>query len=273
MLLLDTLISDSRLYTLHSHTQFCDGHATMAEFAKAAAEAGFTAYGFSPHSPVPITSPCNMSESDVPTYLAEVDRLRKKYEGRMKVYAAMEIDYLGSEWGPANEYFRNLPLDYRIGSVHFITSQSGDYVDVDGRFESFMRKMSENFRGDIRYVVDTFYDRSEDMVRAGGFDIIGHMDKIGHNASHFRPDIEDEPWYMERVDRLFRMVKDAGIIVEVNTKAWAEHHRMFPSAKFFPRLIHEQYPLAINSDAHYTHLINASRAEAYRMLDAVSEQA
>lgn len=262
----DALIDGSELYTLHSHTQFCDGRATMAEFAEAACRAGFAAYGFSPHSPVPVESPCNMSTDDVPAYLAEASRLRELYKGRMNIYTSMEIDYLGPQWGPSHEYFQNLPLDYRIGSVHFIPSQDGDYVDVDGSFKTFLRKMEEIFRGDIRYVVNAFYDASEQMVLAGGFDIIGHLDKIGHNASHYCPGIEEEPWYKARVDRLLDMVADAGLTVEINTKAWEDHHRMFPSVKLFRRLIDGKYPLAVNSDAHYTERINASRTEAFHML-------
>lgn len=56
-----SIIGSDMLYNFHSHTQFCDGRATMAEFAAEAVAQGFTHYGFSPHSPVPIQSPCNMS--------------------------------------------------------------------------------------------------------------------------------------------------------------------------------------------------------------------
>lgn len=259
---IQALVADSPRYTLHSHTQFCDGRATMAEFAAAAVDAGFTAYGFSPHSPVPIESPCNMSLTDVPLYLDEAMRLRLLYRDRIKIFTSMEIDYLGSDWGPANKYFQTLPLDYRIGSVHFISSKSGDLVDVDGRFENFRRKMAENFNSDIRYVVDSFYDRSEAMILAGGFDIIGHFDKIGHNASHYAPGIEHEPWYKQRIDRIIRLIKDSGITVEINTKSWDDHHRMFPSVDIIPHLKSAEIPMIVNSDAHYTDKIDAARQVA-----------
>ena len=113
-------LGSSRNYTFHSHTQFCDGHATMENFVEAAIRNGFSHYGFSPHSPVPIESPCNMSMESVPAYLAEFERLRNLYGDRIRLYASMEIDWLGPQWGPSNDYFQALPLDYRIGSVHFI---------------------------------------------------------------------------------------------------------------------------------------------------------
>ena len=93
-------IGSSKLYNFHSHTQFCDGRDVMCRFAEAACAAGFTDYGFSPHSPVPIESSCNMAKEAVPLYLDEAMRLRQLYRGRMRIYISMEIDFLGKEWGP-----------------------------------------------------------------------------------------------------------------------------------------------------------------------------
>ena len=48
-------------YNFHTHTQFCDGHANMEEFVTEAIAMGFQHLGFSPHSYIPIESPCNMA--------------------------------------------------------------------------------------------------------------------------------------------------------------------------------------------------------------------
>ena len=101
-------IGDSRLYNLHSHTQFCDGRADMEQFVVAAVEQGFSHYGFSPHSPVPIASPCNMAADDVAAYLAECERLQCIYGDKIRLFAAMEIDYLSSEWGPSHDFFQQV---------------------------------------------------------------------------------------------------------------------------------------------------------------------
>lgn len=256
--------SVSDLYNFHSHTQFCDGHATMDKFAAAALAAKFTDYGFSPHSPLPINSPCNMKTGDVDEYLAEVERLKDEYAGRIRLYASMEIDYLDEQWGPSVPYFDTLGLDYKIGSVHFIPC--GDtFVDTDGHFDNFKIKMSRFFDNDIRHVVDTFYDQTLRMIAAGGFDIIGHFDKIGQNASYFRPGIEDEAWYGQRVSEVIDAIKAAGLIVEINTKSLTEHNRFFPGKRYFSRLKKEGIPVVFNSDAHYPHLINAGRFEAIEM--------
>ena len=263
------ILSDNRKYTFHSHTQYCDGRATMDDFAREAVAQGFTHYGFSPHSPIPIASPCNMGFDDVAPYLAEVERIRSVYGDRVSFYAGMEIDYLGPQWGPSSEYFRNLGLDFSIGSVHFIPDPEGEYVDIDGRFESFRMKMERHFDNDIRYVVEPFYRCSREMLAAGGFDIIGHFDKVGQNASYWQPGIEDEPWYRELADDLVDRIIAAGVIVEINTKAYVEHGRLFPDPRHLRRLADAGVPIIVNSDAHVPALIDASRDVAFSLIDSL----
>ena len=162
------IISSTRSYNLHSHTQFCDGRADMARFADAAVKAGYKHYGFTPHSPIPFHSPCNMEQSQVEEYISEFNRLKEEYRGRINLYLSMEIDYLGEAWGASHDYFSSLPLDYKLSSIHFIPVADGEtMIDVDGRPENFLDKMSKYFDNDIRYVVDKFYERTLEMIEAG----------------------------------------------------------------------------------------------------------
>lgn len=268
-------LNGSKAYTFHSHTEFCDGRATMEAFAREVVARGFTHYGFSPHCPLPIVSPCNMRREDVGRYLSEVDRIKGEYGGHCRFYAAMEVDYLGEEFGPSSREISELPLDYVIGSVHFVANRKGRLVDVDGRFESFRRKMRDYFDDDIRYVCEAFYSRSVAMVEAGGFDIIGHFDKIGQNASYFQPGIEDEEWYQALVsDLVDRIIShnarhpERPLTVEINTKAYADHSgRLFPHPRHWGRLAEAGVPLIVNSDAHVPALIDTSREMAFSMLE------
>ena len=263
-----SIISTTRKYNFHSHTQFCDGRADMETMARAAVACGMHHYGFSPHSPVPVASPCNMSFDAVPAFLAEVARIKEMEEfASCRFYSAMEIDYLGSDWGPHVSYFRELPLDYRIGSVHFIPSQAGEPVDIDGHFDSFKRRMRDHFRGDIDYVVDTFFSRSRDMIEAGGFDILGHFDKVGQNASYFAPGIEDGSHYRGLVQQLIDMIIERKLTIELNTKAREEHGRFFPGERYLPQLVEGGVTIVVNSDAHRPERIEASREEAFSILD------
>lgn len=263
------LLGGERRYTFHSHTQYCDGHAPMDAMAAAAVAAGFRHYGFSPHSPIPFASPCNMSADAVEEYMAEAERLRRRYEGQCSFHTGMEIDYIGPDWGPASPYFRDLGLDFSIGSVHFIPDFEGEPVDIDGRFDAFRRKMSDRFRGDIDYVVDTFYRQSQAMLAAGCFDIMGHFDKIGQNAGYYAPGIEDGSHYRACVDSLIDNIIARGVTIELNTKARTAHGRFFPGERYLPRLVKAGVTILVNSDAHEPDKIDASRAEAFQILDSL----
>ena len=277
---LHEIISTTRDYNFHSHTQFCDGRESMARMAGQALACGMKHYGFTPHSPIPLPSSCNMSALVVPDYVAEFQRLKELYAGRINLYLSMEIDYLGDRWGATNPYFDTIPLDYRLSSVHFVSTPDGEReVDVDGRPQNFRAKMAEHFDNDIHYVVDSFYARTLAMIEKGGFDILGHFDKIGFNASSFSPGIENEPWYRRHIDNVIDAVRATDIIVEINTKAYPApvgstlaqeavyEPRLFPSPDVIRRLVSAGLPLAANSDAHYSSRITAGRAAAFAIID------
>ncbi len=264
------IISSTESYNFHSHTQFCDGHDTIETMASAAVEAGFLHFGFSPHSPFTIPSPCNMKLADMEKYKNEVARVRDLYAGKCQFYTGLEIDYLGPECGPASQPYQDFNLDYSIGSIHFIRNRRGEHIDIDGHFDAFGQKMDKFFGNDIRYVVEEFYRASSEMLASGGFDILGHFDKISQNASYFRPGIEDEPWYQDIVSDYISQIISSGVIVEINTKARDEHGRFFPNERYWPRLVEANVPIAVNSDAHYASRVNASRQEAIKLLNGLS---
>lgn len=263
----------TRAYNFHTHTQFCDGRNTVEEMARAAADAGILHLGFTPHSPIPIESPCNMAESDLPAYFSEIARMKNELEGRINIYTGLEKDYLGSEFKEAESKFGDLKFDYTIGSVHFIPAPGGEPVDIDGRFENFKVKMEHHFDNDIRYVVETFYSQSHAMLADGGFDILGHFDKIAQNASYFRPGIENETWYRTLIDDYIDDIIARDFIVEINTKAREQHGRFFPHERYWKRLADAGLTLIVNSDAHYVDRIVASRDEAFVLLDKIQKNA
>ncbi|MDE7414224.1 MAG: histidinol-phosphatase [Muribaculaceae bacterium] len=269
------ILPTTERYNYHSHTEFCDGRAPMSGMAAAACSEGMEIWGFSPHSPIPVESGCNMQFEAVPIYLEEASRIKGEYEGRMKILTSMEIDYLSTEWGPHVDYFQKLPLDYRIGSVHFVMNQDGIPIDCDGRFERFNQRLKDSFRGDLRYIVEKFYEQELIMIERGGFDVLGHFDKISANASMVDPEIENTGWYQALVDDVIRHARDAGIIFEINTKAFNDKGRFFPNRSLWKELpdkskgetlegiIHKK--ILINSDAHYPEKVNCGRDEAIKL--------
>lgn len=250
------------MINLHSHTEFCDGRASMAEMARAAHEAGFTLWGVSPHSPICCPSGANMKKDDMDSFLTEASRLKKKYKGKMTFLTGMEIDYVSEEFGPHTEFFRSLPLDYRIGSVHFVRTQDGRPVDVDGPAERFLKYLDSEYHGDIRYVAETYFAMEIEMLEKGGFDIIGHLDKIGDNGNHAQFDLEDEPWYAELVEKVIAKAAEKNILIEINTKKFDTGQRFFPAERWWPLLKKYNAKLILSTDAHYPDKVAAGYLSA-----------
>lgn len=250
----------------HSHSEFCDGRASMAEIASAAYSAGFKEWGTSPHSPICCESNANMKISDVDAYLEESNRLKEVFNGQMKILTGMEIDYVSEFFGPHMEYFCSLPLDYRIGSVHFVRTQDGRPVDVDGPAERFLQYLESEYGGDLEYVAMTYFEMQLEMLHHGGFDIIGHLDKIGDNGSHAWSELEDQPWYAELVEKVIATAVEKDVVIEINTKKYDTAGRFFPAERWWPMLRKHNARLVLSTDAHYPDKVAAGYEAALSRL-------
>ena len=259
-------ICEAATSNYHSHSLYCDGRAGMEDFVRFALSSSFTSYGFSSHAPLPFHTAWTMEWDRMDDYVAEFRRLKEKYAGRIELYLGLEIDYLNEESHPAAECFRRLPLDYRIGSVHLLYDDEGRVVDSDLPAEKFRQMVDKHFQGDVERVVRLYYERSRRMVELGGFDIVGHADKIHYNAAYCRPGILEEPWYDRLVRDYFVEIARRGYQVEINTKAWSELGTFYPDERYFPLLRELGIRVQVNSDAHYPERIASGMAEAYRAL-------
>lgn len=258
------------LSNYHSHSTFCDGRSAPEDFLKFAISNKFRAYGFSSHSPLPFETFWNMSAGDLPEYLAESERLRKKYEDIIEVYVGLEIDYLDSTYNPSIPYFQEMPLDYRIASVHFLPRSKEltekNMVCVDGPYEEFAQSVDKYFEGDIRRMVERYYDSVYKMLEAGGFDIVGHMDKIYQNGHRYPGFSMEADWYKDPLMACLELIARKGYMVEINTKNMTRKQQTFPHYSFFPALKEMNIPVMVNSDCHFPDLVNDGRPEAFIML-------
>ena len=171
------------LTNYHSHSLFCDGRAGMEDFVRFALSEGFTSYGFSSHAPLPFSTAWTMEWDRMDDYLSEFHRLKEKYAGRIELYIGLEIDYLNEASNPSIARFRELPLDYRIGSVHLLYNDKGEVVDVDVSADTFKTIVDGHFCGDLEHVVRLYYGRLTRMLELGGFDIVGHADKATYKKA------------------------------------------------------------------------------------------
>ena len=256
-----------QLSNYHSHCTFCDGRSIPEDFVRFAITHGFRAYGFSSHSPLPFETQWSLSKREVEAYLSEIKRLKEKYAGEIELYVGMEIDYLNDEWGPAVDYFQRMPLDYRIGSVHLVTEeQTGEIMDMDGKFEDFSENLRLVFHDDLKHLVKSYFRASSRMVELGGFDFVAHLDKISMNGSLMDSTLTGQAWYNQLLWEYCSLIAEKGVMVEVNTKAYTKKGMMFPNVKYFKWLKELNIPVMVNSDAHLPQLVNDNRALAFEWL-------
>ena len=256
------------LTNYHSHCSFCDGRAPLEEFVKEAIRQGFYSYGVSSHAPLPFPTRWTMEWEQMEAYLDEFKNLRSKYADEIELYVGLEIDYLNEESNPSVARFTELPLDYRIGSVHLLYDAAGEVVDIDCSPAVFKERVDRHFNGDVLRVVRMYFDRLFRMVELGGFDVLGHADKMHYNASCYHPGLLDEPWYEALMKDYFSLVASRGYLVEINTKAYDSLGTFYPNSRYWELMKEYQIKILVNSDAHYPERINAGRMEALRLLQA-----
>ena len=254
------------LTNYHSHCLYCDGRANMEDFIRFAISEGFTSYGISSHAPLPFSTAWTMEWDRMDDYLSEFSRLKEKYADKIELAIGLEIDYLDEDSNPSLPRFQDLPLDYRIGSVHMLYSPEREIVDIDTPADTLRQLIDKHFDGDLDYVVHLYYKNLLSMVELGGFDIVGHADKMHYNASCYRPGLLDEPWYDTLVRGYFTAIAEHGYIVEINTKAYHELGTFYPNERYFTFLKELGIRVQVNSDAHYPEKINNARAEALAAL-------
>ena len=255
------------LSNYHSHSIFCDGRSPMEDFVRFAIAKGVTKYGFSSHAPLPFHTSWNMNLDDLPYYKQEFYRLKEKYASEIELFLGLEVDYIQDVFDAGSNLYDTSDFDYKIGSVHYLDPMpEGGFFSVDGKLYNFQIKMNEIYRGDIRIVTERFFEISSNMVQKGGFDIVGHVDKISQNGMKCSGFDITQKWYRNLVTDLLYMIKDKGLMLEINTKSFPELGITYPDVQFFPVIRELGIPILVNSDCHYPDKISDGFGPVYELL-------
>jgi histidinol-phosphatase (PHP family) len=144
-------------------------------------------------------------------------------------------------------------LDYLIGSVHYVRSpKGGDPFTVDSPREEFERDLREQFDGDGEALMEAYWDAVADMLREGGFDILGHLDLVKKNnpsGEWFAPEGER---FLRRISRIAAQTAESGTVVELNTGGLnrGKITEPYPSPRILRLLKEKEVPILITADAH-----------------------
>jgi histidinol-phosphatase (PHP family) len=243
-----------RLSCLHTHTLFCDGAGTVEDYCASAAAKGFSVIGFSAHAPLDLQTGWHLPMARFEAYREAVRAAQKKWAGTLAVYLGLEADYIEGISSPGQWNQKEYGLDYVIGSVHYIPTPQGGLYEVDGDAQSFHRLVTGHFDGDALEVARVYYHCVEQMIQAGGFDILGHFDLIKKNNRDNTWFSLDNAVYRQALEAAAAVVREAAaerpFAVEVNTGAIARGS--FPDT--YPSLAAMRMmagvPFIITADAH-----------------------
>ena len=111
----------------HTHNYRC-GHAVgnVEDYVKVAIREGYTELGISDHAPLPLYYSDRMGMEQLEGYLKEIEEAQKKYEGKIKIYKSLEIEYFPEFVG----YYKELreKLDYMVLGLHGFKIMGEDRV-------------------------------------------------------------------------------------------------------------------------------------------------
>jgi histidinol-phosphatase (PHP family) len=246
-------------YNLHQHTLFSDGKDLPEKYAEQAIEIGFSAIGFSEHSPLPFANPFSLRAAEAETYIEAIEDLKARFGHKLKIYRSLEMDYIPGMSEDFDFWRKKCQTDYLIGSVHLVSPHGyGELWFTDGPdYKVYDQGVEDYFDGDIRKAVGAFYHQTNSMIETQQFEIIGHFDKITmHNRGRFFSD--EDKWYRDFVDETVELIKSKDLIAEVNTRGKYKKRSegLFPDGYALKRVRELDIPILLSSDAHQPHEIN-----------------
>ncbi|MEK3733639.1 histidinol-phosphatase [Paenibacillus sp. FSL M8-0334] len=249
-------------FDMHTHHFRC-GHAdgTIRDYIEAGIDAGLQVIGISDHTPyfgIPEEQPfpgIAMAKSEIASYVDEVLRLKKEYEGKIKVLLGIESDFFPEVAEVYRKALAAYPFDYIIGSVH----------QVNG--VSIFNKNRWNKLSPAQKVADkeAYFDLIRQSARSGMFQIIGHMDAMKGNYPAFSEIIADEA-----IEETLKVIAECGLTIEINTSGktklcggWYPSNAILEVAHF------HGVQVTFGSDAHTPSRVGDEFEEVSRVLKEI----
>ncbi len=236
----------------HTHSEVCDGTEKLEDYVKSAVSKDFDILGFSGHAPLPFENDWTMSEPALEEYLIECKRLKEVYKGIIDLKIGLEVDYIENGMAPLDQYYKDLKLDFIIGSVHVLKDKNtGKYLGVEYTKSEMEQLINDTYNGNSKLLVKEYYRLIRKMSNNGGFDIMGHLDVVKKTNINSRYFNETEKWYKKEIETTLQCIAENNQILEINTgQILNDPTRIYPSPWILKIAKEYNIPIMLNSDAH-----------------------
>ncbi len=227
------------LTSYHNHTTWSDGKPTVAEQIAAARRLELDELGISDHLVLHPTASIGWSMA-VDRFSEYIEELQSAAAGtdELKLRIGVEADYFPETVDALGDLLAGHPLDFVIGSVHFV---DGFPIDESAGLWDALSA------GEVEDVWRVYWVRVAELARSGMYDFLAHPDLPKKFGRRQKSEHSNER------EAALRAIASSGMAIEINTAGWHKPVReAYPTLDLLLCARMRGIPLLINSDAHET---------------------
>jgi histidinol-phosphatase (PHP family) len=216
----------------HMHTTFSDGKSSYLSYLEVARKKDLAEIGFADHITLAPVDWC-VKEIDFPVLRENLKNLCNNFSEDVQVRFGLEMDYFPGKEDELRQIITYFPVDYVIGSVHFIGDWNFDSdVSLYGKWSN-----NELYR--------MYFEHVQKAAKSGLFDIIGHFDLI--KKFNCWPETDQLALFEETL----KILKEANVVLELNTSGIDRPCKeFFPSREILALACKHGIQVTLGSDAH-----------------------
>jgi len=244
----------------HTHNELCrHAEGTIQDYIKKAIEMKLDLIGISDHFPYEYLENSSLFIKEVPyqeyamrldevdLYLSSIEKLKIKYDNKIHIRTAFEIDYFRSHEESLRKYFENIldKIDYVLGSVHILHGKSKLFAFDDRRFLSMYKEYES-----IDSIYLEYYKKLQYMIKSKkfNFDILSHFDL----PKKYNKRAINKELVMNEAIKTLELAKKADLTIEINTGGLRkEVHEQYPSEEIIKEMFNLDIPVLLGSDSHH----------------------
>lgn len=194
------------MFDYHVHTSFSeDSTASMQSQCEAAIARGIRQIAFTEHEDYNPSDPTSFYFKPA-AYMAEVERCRALFAGRLTIRAAIEISEPHRYPTLAAQALSAQPWDFVLGSLHWLSPTINTYLP-----EFFEHS------GNWRKSLQLYFEETVNLAEHGDFDVLAHIDYATRYNRHLIDGEYDIHEFESVVKDILRAVIRRGKGIEINT--------------------------------------------------------